>query len=581
MLLARLKNPGRRSTSEPGVFSAARQSLYKSPACPDILASVVVFPMKRFALVVSALLLMLAQPASAAVRDVLARASNDRLWVARVVVENTPRGPVEQTIILVRPSGPGQQWKTLAVVPTRVTALASRSSQLVVLLSNGSWQSIWAPDGAATGQPLPANAQIRALGDDGETLWAVGLVKGGMPAATRAAATQPTTLPAAAAEPGALADADSLVLFQQQSGDWAPVAELPPDASLPLVGPTSDISLAIVAGRPYVAVGLTDGRIRTLMLQADGRWHGIGVITPETDETFVSFDLLDTENHPVLWVGSGKGAGRIYLDASEQRAIPMKWVGENAPDSTPAIAAGGGYLRLIALHGDKLYEQRYDLDGKAVGAAAELAVPATVSGSAVEYWINGVLIALLAFSVMATLYRRTLLRKRGGELNPPPPAPLALRAGAGLVDLLPLIAGVIVVSVHTDPSRDPRERLEDLPALITLGVAIAVYILHTTLVEVLTGRTVGKWLFGLTVVSVDGSPAGRGQILIRNVLRALDVLLFPLFLVLVSPLRQRSADIAAGTVVVRLEDVRKQAAATTDGPIDSAGPGPGGGTPNG
>jgi uncharacterized RDD family membrane protein YckC len=49
-------------------------------------------------------------------------------------------------------------------------------------------------------------------------------------------------------------------------------------------------------------------------------------------------------------------------------------------------------------------------------------------------------------------------------------------------------------------------------------------------------------------------------LLIRNILRVLDLLWFPLILVVISPLRQRSADIAAGTMVVRREDAGKPAA---------------------
>jgi uncharacterized RDD family membrane protein YckC len=236
-------------------------------------------------------------------------------------------------------------------------------------------------------------------------------------------------------------------------------------------------------------------------------------------------------------------------------------VGDNAPDSPPAIVAAGGYLRLIGLHGKKVFEQRCDLkSGAAVGSAAELVVPVNLSEPLVDYWLKAALTVALAFSLMATAYRHVLWARRGVEIIPPTPAPLLHRAGAGFIDALPVLIGFLIVVLRVDPSLDPRDRWEDVPALITLGAAIALYLLHTTVSELLTGgRTVGKWLFGLTVVTLDGAEPTAGQVLVRNLLRVLDLLLFPLLLVLL-PLRQRSADMAAGTVVVRLEDLRKPTA---------------------
>lgn len=69
------------------------------------------------------------------------------------------------------------------------------------------------------------------------------------------------------------------------------------------------------------------------------------------------------------------------------------------------------------------------------------------------------------------------------------------------------------------------------------------------------GRTPGKRTQGLRVVTVNGSPAGWGPILLRNLIRIVDFL--PSFygigaiVMLVSRRSQRLGDLAAGTVVVR------------------------------
>ena len=66
-----------------------------------------------------------------------------------------------------------------------------------------------------------------------------------------------------------------------------------------------------------------------------------------------------------------------------------------------------------------------------------------------------------------------------------------------------------------------------------------VYVLHTTIVETLTGRTLGKHLLGLRVVGLDGKPASRYALMVRNVLRLIDAGLgfAPLVVVFFSPLR--------------------------------------------
>ena len=69
-----------------------------------------------------------------------------------------------------------------------------------------------------------------------------------------------------------------------------------------------------------------------------------------------------------------------------------------------------------------------------------------------------------------------------------------------------------------------------------------------------SGQTVGKWLFGVIVVSRDGSPITFRQSLARNLLRAIDGILnyaVGLVVMLVSQDRQRIGDHVAGTLVVR------------------------------
>ncbi|MBR4832822.1 MAG: RDD family protein [Thermoguttaceae bacterium] len=80
------------------------------------------------------------------------------------------------------------------------------------------------------------------------------------------------------------------------------------------------------------------------------------------------------------------------------------------------------------------------------------------------------------------------------------------------------------------------------------------------------GRTLGKAAFGLRVLTTEGRPIGRGQALLRNVLRAADLALGP-FLAIVFCANDRMArfgDLAAGTVVVSERRTTKKRSAFDD-----------------
>src|SRR5690606_23886238 len=68
------------------------------------------------------------------------------------------------------------------------------------------------------------------------------------------------------------------------------------------------------------------------------------------------------------------------------------------------------------------------------------------------------------------------------------------------------------------------------------------------------GRTVGKMLLKMRVVSIDGTPVHWSNFLVRWMLRLVDIWLFlgsiGLLTILFSEKRQRLGDAAAGTVVI-------------------------------
>ncbi len=106
----------------------------------------------------------------------------------------------------------------------------------------------------------------------------------------------------------------------------------------------------------------------------------------------------------------------------------------------------------------------------------------------------------------------------------------------------------------------------------TLLVAWSYFIVLEWLWE---GRTLGKRMFGLRVISADGSPASFTAVLIRNLLRIVDFLPafygLGLLAIVLSPRSQRLGDLAAGTFVVRaprprIDLLSLRTVASTDGP---------------
>ena len=89
-----------------------------------------------------------------------------------------------------------------------------------------------------------------------------------------------------------------------------------------------------------------------------------------------------------------------------------------------------------------------------------------------------------------------------------------------------------------------------------LGVLIIswflVYFCYFIICEMVSnGRSPGKKMFGLRVISENGQPVGLSQSLIRNLFRAvLDIMYIGLFFILFSPKHKRIGDIVANTVVV-------------------------------
>lgn len=152
-----------------------------------------------------------------------------------------------------------------------------------------------------------------------------------------------------------------------------------------------------------------------------------------------------------------------------------------------------------------------------------------------------------------------LARMRSAARPAPVPraAPIAARALAAAIDLA-LAGGAAVWAVGMPPpASDPL--VPGLGPLLVHAAALGALAAYGALFEGLFGATPGKFVMGIRVVRMGGGPAGPGRVLIRNLLRPVD--LFPpytgavgLGLMALTASRRRLGDMVAGTVVVSVEE---------------------------
>lgn len=133
-------------------------------------------------------------------------------------------------------------------------------------------------------------------------------------------------------------------------------------------------------------------------------------------------------------------------------------------------------------------------------------------------------------------------------------ADVGRRLAGGAIDLLPWAAAVMLSRGDFDvqhllvswPGRSGGWRTMGLGAAV-----IGLYVVYCVIAELIAGRTLGKLLLGMRVAALDGQRARAWRIVVRNVLKVLDLIVWPLLLLpLFTPLRQRLGDMAADTVVL-------------------------------
>lgn len=149
-------------------------------------------------------------------------------------------------------------------------------------------------------------------------------------------------------------------------------------------------------------------------------------------------------------------------------------------------------------------------------------------------------------------------KRDGGHQHPTLPrdivvAGLLSRTLAAVIDLLPCLALIATkYSMEWDEmAQQISSQSMTMDAIVINLMVGGLFVAHTTVSEILTGRTLGKWLCGLNVTNLQGGPINLWQGLARGLIRGLEFIAPPLLVMMViQPYRQRLGDLAARTLVV-------------------------------
>jgi len=460
------------------------------------------------------------------------------------------------------------------------------------------------------------NAALVSFADDGRNLWALAKIPGGvarmraLPSATPSSgpatgpfdkltagpsdklttvpstspsATHPTTLGAAATGPSATQPQSTgpvgpligpgpelaFGLVHLGPDGWVGEADIPTE----IARPGDELSLALIEGEPYLAARGSAGPVRVFRLPDAHHATTAPTSGPANSWALVcsidlpddaqDFQLLNGTPFPTVWARGRAGPDLLYLcklnaagSATPSPAVPLQST-SGLPPSARAAAYAMGLIRSVFVRDGELYEQSYDrLSGAPADKAAPLPLPSATAFS-LTLLRYGIVTGAMLYAIGASFRRREQLRSLKIDPAALPLAPAGARLLAGAIDALPVIAAWAFYYQKMGPGEligvvTGGSGVADPIVELVLWGSFAVYLAHTTICEVLIGRTLGKIIMGLRVISLDGKPPTRGQMMTRNLLRLIDagLIFLPVLLVPFSPLRQRAGDTAAGTVVI-------------------------------
>jgi len=274
---------------------------------------------------------------------------------------------------------------------------------------------------------------------------------------------------------------------------------------------------------------------------------------PRTSVTVDTYLMRGTDSVPL---------GTIILPTGEDaRWTALPWKGdiglvaspgpkptEPVPEGTPATAA---LLSAQTLSGDAVVI--HEETGNPIVSIYEKQL-SSMDGNA------DLLIQIIAFvfamTAMVMFYQRAPRQQQVDLPDHLALASFSRRALSGMIDLAPgfwlasLIYGVTFndIILYNWPGNGVEKVFGAMrPGFVVIGVTLV----HTTIMEFIFARSIGKFLTGLYVADLKGKPAPPAPSFGRAISRVFE-LFAPLLIIIavISPARQRLGDILAKTTVV-------------------------------
>jgi uncharacterized RDD family membrane protein YckC len=509
-------------------------------------------------------------------RDLLADAGLDQFWIARVT-RDTQDNTFETSIVYRTKFAGNADWTELPPIPDRVVSMANSEGELLIVLANGQWEIADDTD-IRSGPSGETWDTMLAVAAEQNVVWAV--VRNSGSITTQESPTTGATEAEASTGAATQPQADTrLMISEFADGRWTKPRPLPEGVS----DDPSEMSLAVVNELPVLAWRRGDGRLAISELSAAHGWNKPVLVAAPAGPIDFKLLTVNENDRAVLWMASAppttqattqasvRTAGTVLIgnDFTRRIALTMPKPVAGGINSQTLVAAFGN-LRWIAYSGDQQIEQDYSLDAFPKSfSPVKMSMTAGPTPMVIQLapWLGGDAVLVLLAGLAGVRQRNMTAQEvvsgeaagaSGGEASGKPDAkprlaPLGVRFVAGLVDLAPILAVFVILRPASSPNLLASIDRESLKQL--LWISVAAYVLHTLAAEMICGQSIGKIVFNLRVMGADGKPAKPLAILVRNLLRVLDVMLaLPLLIVLVTPLQQRVGDMLAGTVVIALNE---------------------------
>lgn len=335
-------------------------------------------------------------------------------------------------------------------------------------------------------------------------------------------------------------------------------------------------------GAPWTARAAAGQLVLAGATTADPSVIQLWIDRPESRTALPPVDMPTPANWPwtVSWVGQDVAVTvTVPIDATDtmgqsgnaSEADDTDASGDGASDDNQPAAVGPGDRDVQAIDGLVSGAGAGDTANEGLGGAIAVMRRVTLQGqvgepvelvyertSQLHYAANYLL--LMVVVIVSTGILLLVWRRDNGWVMPQlpvmyTPAPVIRRAMAAVLDVMVgLLASSAIFAMHPSqvllhwPASGPTATWQQM---LPGTVAIALIVLHTLVGEAVNGRSVGKAVTGLRVVTLTGEKAAIWQVAARCVLKSFDLVFWPLLLLaLVNPVRQRLGDLVGRTVVV-------------------------------